>query len=819
MEGFEITAEKPVTAVQLRGSHCEILDNCIHDMKAAVNGTYGEPSPDGAARDYSAVAHNRIAYNKVYHCEYGFILGGNDWLVENNEVRRLFMYASGNHYDDCDYTRFFGKGCIQRYNYYHGTLTSEIKDAHVDGIQTFMNNGGMAQDLLFEFNTCFDWGQGAMVESAPHIGNVRNWTWRHNIYSSNLSTYKGAWGLNVIQTPDATIENNTFAGITWFGVGLRGKESTGGQIRNNLICEVQQAVVDGDRHFSAANPVVEYNLTFNTAPLAAEANINGKDPLFVDPQWRSFRLKNGSPAVGAGKGGVTIGALEYPNVYYVDPRHPAAADEPAWGYPAVPLSSLAKACALAQPGETIVLRGGVYRETLRPKRHGVTVRAMKGEMVTISGADLIEGWKREADGSWSAPLPSKPKQVLRDGQPWGEFTYDLAAKRIVVKSGDPRLHLFETVVREQGIDLGGQKDVKVEDITVASNTLKEGRIKLASEEPSAYQETVAIAPITPEEPLRKQYSVEAGGDYLDTVALNWQREQKCLACHATFAYLIARPAVSWDVPAHRQIRLAAERAVEREGLLAKEPKRSSQAVLLAAALAVNDAQTTHTLHPLTRRALDRMWTLERDDGTWPWPIGCKWPPSEIDEFYGVAVAALAAGVVPGEYRQTPQAKQGLEKIRGFFSRNPPATAYQRGLLLWVSRYLDGIMGEAQKKAAVDELLTLQRPDGGWAFAALGNWQRSDGKPQDTRTSDGYGTGFVVYVLRMAGLPAQHPQIQKGIGWLKTHQRSSGRWYTRSANKDSKHLIANEGTAFALMALAACDELGLRRQNPGQSQIP
>ncbi len=471
IEGFEITAEKPEVAVQLAGSHCEVLDNYIHDMMMAVNGTYGRAVADGP-RDYSAVAHNRIAYNKVYHSQYGFILGGEHWLVENNEVSRLFMYTPGNRYDDCDYSRFFGRGCVERYNYYHGTVTSEIKVAHVDCIQTFMGKDTLAQDLLFEYNTCFDWGQGAMVESKPNIGSVRNWTWRHNLYSSILPTYRGAWGLDVIQTPDVTVENNTFADIAWCGVGLRGQESTHGEIRNNLFYDMQQAVLDGSKDdFTPANPLVEYNLAFKTAPLAMDNNINGKDPLLRDAEKRDFRLRKGSPAAGAGKDGATIGALEYPNVYYVDPRHPAAADDPGWGYPAVPLASLAKACAVAESGETIVLRGGVYREMLRPRNDCVTVRAMEGERAVISGADLIEGWRREADGSWSVPLPTKPRKVLRDGQSWAEFTYDPAARRIVVKGGDPRLQLWETVVRDQALDLGGKQDVKLEGIVVV-NLLK-----------------------------------------------------------------------------------------------------------------------------------------------------------------------------------------------------------------------------------------------------------------------------------------------------------------------------------------------------------
>jgi hypothetical protein len=475
VEGFEITAERPATAVQLRASHCEVLDNYIHDMMEGVTGSGGNKRSASGVRDYSAVAHHRIAYNKVYHGEYGFLLNGEDWLVENNEVNRLFMYAKGNKFDDCDYTRFFGRRCVQRCNYYHGSTQKEIKTAHVDCIQTFPGNGDSALDVLFEYNACFDFHQMCMVEKLAPNADLGGWTFRHNIASTNSPTMRGGWGPDIIHARDVIIENNTISTVNWSTIGLRDKQAANGQIRNNILCDAERAVVDGDETFSHANPLIEHNLTFKTAPLAGGTNVNGKDPLFVDSPKRNFRLRTGSPAIGADKGGATAGALEYPNVYYVDPRHPAAADEPAWGYPAVPLATLAKAMAVAQAGETVLLRGGIYRETLKPGSDGVTVRAMKGEEVTISGADAIEGWQRAADGSWSAPLPNAPKKVLRDGRPWTEFTHDKAAGRIMVKTGgDPRLHVFETVVRELGIDLAGKKDVQVDGITVA-NTLQELR--------------------------------------------------------------------------------------------------------------------------------------------------------------------------------------------------------------------------------------------------------------------------------------------------------------------------------------------------------
>ena len=48
-----------------------------------------------------------------------------------------------------------------------------------------------------------------------------------------------------------------------------------------------------------------------------------------------------------------------------------------------------------------------------------------------------------------------------------------------------------------------------------------------------------------------------------------------------------------------------------------------------------------------------------------------------------------------------------------------------------------------------------------------------------------------------------PAIQRGIGWLNTHQRASGRWITRSLNDDEDHYITDAGTCLVVMALRRC----------------
>jgi len=314
-----------------------------------------------------------------------------------------------------------------------------------------------------------------------------------------------------------------------------------------------------------------------------------------------------------------------------------------------------------------------------------------------------------------------------------------------------------------------------------------------------------VAPPGPnraDEPLAEKFSMKRAVEFLDSAALSWQKQRKCFACHSNYAFLMARPAVTHEVMAHKQVREAAEH-------LARHPRNTkyqpTEAVMIASVLAQNDAATTGRLHPVTRQALDRMWEYQRDDGGWRWMENNE-PPSEIGEHYGVTMAAIGAGIAPADYKKAAAAKEGLEKIRKYFRNNPPANVHNRAMKMLASLHVDGIMSKTGRREVIDELLALQKADGGWNLATLGrNWKRADGTPQDYETSDGYGTGFVIYTLRAAGIPADDQRIQKGIRWLKTNQRASGRWFTRSMDKDSRQFITHSGTAYAILALAACGE--------------
>lgn len=305
-----------------------------------------------------------------------------------------------------------------------------------------------------------------------------------------------------------------------------------------------------------------------------------------------------------------------------------------------------------------------------------------------------------------------------------------------------------------------------------------------------------------DEPIAASFSLTKGVQFLDHAALDWTRRRKCFTCHTNFAYLIARPMIEGKSAPHQQVRSKLEELVntrwQNEG-----PRWDAEVVMAAAVLAINDSLTTGTLSSSTRQALDRMWTLQRDDGGFDW-LKCDWPPMEIDDDYGVAIAAMAVGAAPDAYAETESARRGLEKLRNYLQANPSPTLHHDAMWIWADSYRGGLLTDQQRSRTVRQLRSLQKDDGGWSAATLADWKRADDSEQDVDHSDAYGTAFVVFVLQRSGVLASDPAIEQGIAWLKSNQRQSGRWFSRSLYKDSTHYLSHAASAMAVMAIQTAD---------------
>jgi len=67
------------------------------------------------------------------------------------------------------------------------------------------------------------------------------------------------------------------------------------------------------------------------------------------------------------------------------------------------------------------------------------------------------------------------------------------------------------------------------------------------------------------------------------------------------------------------------------------------------------------------------------------------------------------------------------------------------------------------QATIDELMALQRADGGWS-QTVPEWK-----------SDAFATGQTLYVLSLVGFTAERPPIKRGIDFLVATQKPDGSW--------------------------------------------
>ncbi|MBQ7108733.1 MAG: DUF1565 domain-containing protein [Clostridia bacterium] len=96
------------------------------------------------------------------------------------------------------------------------------------------------------------------------------------------------------------------------------------------------------------------------------------------------------------------------NTYYV--AQSKNANDGNAGTAEAPFKTLAKAASIAKAGDTVIVREGIYRETLTPQNDGteaspIVFRAADGESVTISAAEAVTEFAEIGDGKVAASVP------------------------------------------------------------------------------------------------------------------------------------------------------------------------------------------------------------------------------------------------------------------------------------------------------------------------------------------------------------------------------------------------------------------------------
>jgi len=174
-------------------------------------------------------------------------------------------------------------------------------------------------------------------------------------------------------------------------------------------------------------------------------------------------------------------------VVYVDVTHASASDTGP-GTANLPYRSISEALAAnPEPGVTVIVLPGVYRERVMVPASGtaespVVIRAMGNAVVDASEDMSWSGWFTQLSGdAWVAPVVGvRPKQVFADGarltesaQPEpalveaGSFGWFQGVGLVVnVGGGNPASHALAVSMRSHGFLLQGRNHVEIDGFTI-----------------------------------------------------------------------------------------------------------------------------------------------------------------------------------------------------------------------------------------------------------------------------------------------------------------------------------------------------------------
>jgi hypothetical protein len=152
---------------------------------------------------------------------------------------------------------------------------------------------------------------------------------------------------------------------------------------------------------------------------------------------------------------------------------------------------------------------------------------------------------------------------------------------------------------------------------------------------------------------------------------------------------------------------------------------------------------------------------QQPDGSWEFFATLRRPPINESQTTDAAWIIMALEAETGLDASEAQ-RAALSKAIAWLDAAKPADLHQDKALKVLMAARSGKSREMMQ-STIDELLSLQRADGGWSQTV----------PE--LKSDAFATGQTLYSLALAGFTAEQPEIKRGIDFLVATQLPDGSW--------------------------------------------
>jgi hypothetical protein len=273
-------------------------------------------------------------------------------------------------------------------------------------------------------------------------------------------------------------------------------------------------------------------------------------------------------------------------------------------------------------------------------------------------------------------------------------------------------------------------------------------------------------------------TVDRGIRYIQAESAAWLKTRKCAACHHL-------PMPLWALGEAERQGYAIDKKFmtetieallgSKDNLMASkifpnptdppDPRPQGGGLNMGLTFLVVAAQALPSLKERHKQSLNlitgEIVKKQQSDGSWEFFATLRRPPINESQTTDAAWIILALKGETGP--DAPESQRvALSKGMAWLDAAKPSDIHQDKVL----KLLLGVrIGKSLKKmqTTVDELLALQRADGGWSQTV----------PE--LKSDAFATGQTLYVLSLAGFTSDRLEIKRGIDFLVATQKPDGSW--------------------------------------------